>query len=171
MSALNNGHNGDLGGVTGADALCNQEATANGHDGTWRAFLSSSTQQIKDFFTGDLATTKQVVTTNGDVMFNSWEHLIQTGTGSWLTSSDLIAFDGKEVDEGTGANPEWSDADAWHGTLADGSASTLTCKDWTSSASTDKGQNSEVDFYHELLLQESAYCSTFLAVICVRVGP
>ncbi len=171
MSALTDGFNGNLGGVAGADALCNQQATLHGHPGTWRAFLSSSTQQVKDFFTGTSASTISVVTTTGEVMFNSWEHIFQIGTGSWLTSSDLIAFDGKEVDEGTGANPEWSDADGWTGSLADGTTSTMTCSDWTSSLSTVKGQNGEWDFYHELLLQESAYCSTFLAVACVRIGP
>ena len=46
MIALNNPHNGRLRGIRGADYLCHREARETGMNGTFRAFLSSSDQNL-----------------------------------------------------------------------------------------------------------------------------
>ena len=40
--------NGNLGGLSGADAKCQQAANATGLGGTWVAWLSDSTHNAKD---------------------------------------------------------------------------------------------------------------------------
>ena len=49
-----------------------------------------------------MATDLPVVTTQSELLFNSWEHVFQIGSGNWITAVDLKSFDGKDVDEGTG---------------------------------------------------------------------
>jgi len=175
--ALNNAHNGNLGGIAGADAMCAAEASAAGFGGTWRAFLSSSTQQISAFFSGS-ATSYPVINRNSVQVKASWAAWISNGNTNW-GSVDLFAFDGKEVDEGTGASPDWSDADGWHGSNADGTAhATDNCSDWTSTSG--NGKNGEWDggcswhwscSNHRLFkYPETHSCTSTLAVLCIRIA-
>jgi hypothetical protein len=90
------------------------------------------------------------------------------GTG-WPTGTSIYSFDGKLVDEATGASPDWSDADAWTGTMPDGSAAADTCLDWTST--TGNGVSGEIDMNHLLNLTEYKACTTYQAVVCVKVAP
>ena len=46
LIALNEPHNGRLRGIRGADLLCHREARESGMNGTFRAFLSSSDQNL-----------------------------------------------------------------------------------------------------------------------------
>ncbi len=49
VTSANPGKGGDLGGLAGADAYCNQLATAAGSTGkTWKAYLSSDAENAKD---------------------------------------------------------------------------------------------------------------------------
>lgn len=164
LAALNEAHNGNLGGIAGADALCAQQAAAAGQTGTWRAFLSSSTQNVKDLITG-AAASYPVVNLNGQLMYSSWSAVFTTST--WASAAgDLKTFSGKDVDEGQ-ATPDWYDARGWHGSTTAGLVnSTYTCSDWTSTTGT--GYGGEWDF-HNLLQQLSNSCSQTLAVACVQL--
>lgn len=46
-----NAYNGNLGGLAGADGICQTEATTLGYGGTWKAILSSTTVNAKDRLT------------------------------------------------------------------------------------------------------------------------
>lgn len=49
VTSANPGKGGDLGGLAGADAYCNQLATAAGSSGkTWKAYLSSDAENARD---------------------------------------------------------------------------------------------------------------------------
>jgi hypothetical protein len=168
FAALNEGHDGNLGGIAGADALCNQQATTAGLMGTWKAFLSSSTQDVKDIVPAALQALP-VKNLLGGVMYNNWNAMFGPAVVKWLVSQDLKSFDGKDVDEGQGAVPDWIDADGWHGSNTDGTAApNFNCSDWTST--TTQARNGEWDF-KDLLGQETHTCNYTAAIGCVRVGP
>lgn len=163
IAALNEAHDGNLGGIAGANALCATQAQAAGKTGTWKAFLSSSTQNVKDLITGTAAA-YPVVNLNGGVMFPSWAGIFVSGT--WPSSTGyLVTFDGKVVNEGQTV-PDWSDAHGWTGSTVAGIATTSTCADWTST--TGSGTTGEWDFYH-LVQSASKTCATTVAVACVQI--
>ena len=165
MVALNEGHNGNLGGIVGANSLCTTQANTAGLFGTWRAFLSSSTQNVKDLFLGAEASLP-VVTKDNVQIFTSWNQIFVVGTGSWSGSKLLQSFAGVNVDENSSIVPPWDDADGWHGSTSLGVATTNTCLDWTSSSSANFGSCGELDFY-QLLKLETRACNITMAVVCV----
>lgn len=167
MAALNEGHQGNLGGTAGADALCAQQALAAGHGGTWKAFLSSPTQNVKDLVTGAGATNLPVVNLKGENMWANWNTIFTQGT--WNGTAQYIwSFSGKYVDEGQ-ASPDWSDADGWHGSLSTGAASANTCNNWTDNTGVYLGANGEWDFGYMFTANENQSCSRYHAVACVRL--
>jgi Collagenase NC10 and Endostatin len=164
LTALNNAHDGALGGTATADALCAAQAKATGYGGTYRAFLSSSTQNVKDLITGSDAALP-VLNTHGQQLYPSWT--LSFSGGSWASGRYLYAFDGKKVDENTGAVPTWYDARGWTGSTTAGLVSpNQTCQDWTSAAGL--GASGELDM-RRLLYTYTNSCNQTLAVVCVRV--
>jgi hypothetical protein len=161
IAALNEAHNGNLGGIAGADALCAAQALAAGQTGIWKAFLSGSTQNVKDLITG-AAAAYPVVNLKGLLMYPSWSAIFTQS--SWSSSAGYLpTFDGKWVDENQAT---WYDARGWHGSTGTGLVSTYTCSDWTST--TGSGMGGEWDFYN-LMQQLSNTCSQTLAVACVQM--
>ncbi len=170
ISALNNGHTGNLNGIAGADAQCQAQAQAAGKTGTWRAFLSSTAQDVKDILPVPLQGLP-IVRLDGQPLFNNWAHIWSLGSANWGNSNDIQSFDGKDVDENTGANPEWQDADAWHGSNADGTnAPSFNCNDWTSDSAAVNGKNGEWDMHYMMYGPEIHPCNYTAAVGCVLVG-
>jgi hypothetical protein len=170
FTALNEAHDGKLGGVSGADALCAQQAAKAGYTGTFKAFLSTSTQNAKDLIGGTDATNVAVVNTGGEQLYQNWNEIF-TKTG-WTYGIYIYTFDGTKVDENT-VTPNWTDADAWSGTLATGTVSTgETCQDWTSNTSTDFGSVGELDMaYWPNDSTNTSSCDTVQAVVCVQTAP
>lgn len=165
LVALDQAQTGNLGGVQGADGLCQTQAQAAGMPGTFRAFLSSSSQDVKDLVSGASAALP-VVNTQGQVMFSSWAAVFSTQ--EWADNVELYNFAGAAVQDGTGGA---TDADAWHGSQPDGTVyAGKTCQDWTSASSSSEGANGELD-QHELLRQETHNCDNTFAVVCVRLVP
>ncbi|HMR10129.1 MAG TPA: hypothetical protein PKA88_30340, partial [Polyangiaceae bacterium] len=163
IAALNEAHNGNLGGLAGADALCAAQAQTAGQTGTWKALLSSSTRNVKDLITG-AATAYPVVNLNGALMYASWSAVFTQST--WNTAAGLLpTFDGNVVDEGK-TTPDWSDAHGWHGSTSTGLVGANTCSDWTSTTGT--GATGEWDF-RRLLEQSSKSCTSTQAVACVQI--
>src|SRR5918999_79306 len=123
---------GNLGGLAGADATCQRLATAAGHDGTWRAYLSVERDPA-----------------NGNQPTHARDRI---GTGPWYNANRvLIANSVAElharpgdaelfVDErGLRINGQWPGSptpiehDILTGSTANGTlAAGLTCGDWTS---------------------------------------
>lgn len=126
---------GNLGGLAGADATCQQLATAAGHGSrTWRAYLSVE----RDASNNNLPTHARN----------------RIGTGPWYNASlVLVANNLTELharagdaalfldERGTRINGQWTGSptpnqhDILTGSNADGTVATgLTCSDWTSSS-------------------------------------
>jgi len=126
---------GNLGGLAGADATCQRLASAAGHAGTWRAYLSAERD-----------------TANGNQPAHARDRI---GSGPWYnanrvlvanTVAELHARTGDAavfVDErGQRINGQWTGSpapvehDILTGSNADGTlAMGMTCSDWTSGAS------------------------------------
>lgn len=162
LLALNSGYTGNLGGVTAADALCQDEANKLGITQNVPALLSTATRDAIDLV--PLADRgKKVVNGRGLTVYPSWDAAF-TGTAQ---ATDIFSFDGKEVDENTGASPEWLDAAAWTGTNASGTFAGVDCAGWTSTSGT--GESGEVDLRHLFDTVDQRPCSNHQAIICVWV--
>jgi hypothetical protein len=164
VAALKHAYNGNLGGLSGANALCMAQAKENGYPGVWKAFLSTSTQNVKDLVTGADAS-NPVVNLNGQQLFSSWTSIFPSTY--WASSYYLYSFEGVPVLSGR-VSPNWTDGDGWTGTLQSGTVSNYTCNEWTSSSSSVTGTNGEWDSRY-LLKQEVQACSNTFAVMCVHV--
>lgn len=113
---------GDLGGLSGADAICTRNAiAAKLGGGPWVAWLSTSTVDARDRLTPGSGPFVRAADT-GTVIANDIADL----TDGTLQNAILLAADG-----GLPLFP-----DTWTGTGSDGTEATTsnTCNDWTSSS-------------------------------------
>jgi hypothetical protein len=117
---------GNLGGLAGADALCMNAAKAANKGGTWKAFLSSPTEDA--------------ISRMADV--GPWHQELRDGSmvktfnnKANLTTSPLTTL---YVDE-QGGGASFSPGTYWSGTQQTGLKGTETCTGWTSSASSQRG--------------------------------
>jgi hypothetical protein len=131
---------GNLGGLAGADSTCQRLATAAGHQGTWRAYLSVERDPA-----------------NGNQPAHARDRI---GNGPWYNANRLLVANNLNelhartgdaelfVDEfGLRINGQWTGSptpnehDILTGSTSDGRVMTgSTCGDWTSSATTAVGQ-------------------------------
>jgi len=131
---------GNLGGLTGADATCQRLATAAGHDGTWRAYLSVERDPA-----------------NGNQPTHARDRI---GSGPWFNANRvLIANNLAELHSRTGdeqlfvnehglrINGQWigsptpNEHDILTGSTGDGRVAVgSTCADWTSDSASVIGQ-------------------------------
>jgi hypothetical protein len=106
---------GNLGGLSGADAICQSQANANSLGGTWVAWLSTSTVDARDRI--------------GNGIFKRLDDVIIAHNKADLLDGTLLAAPRMT------ASGEYTGAWARTGTLGDGTAAIgSTCNDWTSSA-------------------------------------
>ncbi|GAB4386472.1 hypothetical protein [Albidovulum sp.] len=124
VTSHNPGQGGNFGGVAGADAHCAALAEAAGVTGrTWRAYLSTSTENARDRIGSGPWVNAAGVTIAQDV-----EEL--HGPGNRLNKQSALDEAGKVVN-GRGDSPNRHDI--LTGSLADGTvAQGRTCEDWTS---------------------------------------
>jgi len=125
---------GNLGGLDGADALCDTLATAVSAElgnKTWRAYLSTATVNARDRIG-----TGPWFNQAGKLVANTVDQLVDQGAGgtleqTWATGDATIALDelGNQVPTGGNGGVQH---DILTGTLADGTVATgFTCSDWT----------------------------------------
>ena len=108
---------GTFGGLAGGDAICQARADAATLGGTWRAWLSTSTLDIRDRIVG-----AQYRLLDGTTVIASGLNDLLDGT---LTNN--IDHD----ENGALAIPN-----VWTGTHGDGTATASTCSDWTTGTAT-----------------------------------
>src|SRR5271154_1997956 len=124
-------YTGNLGGLSGGDALCASEATAGSLGGHWKAWLSTSTLSASARL---YHSTVPYVGIDGFTIASSWTELT-SGTierGIDIDQYDIaITFDNNSATTGY----------AWTGTDTNGSSSIYTydCGGWTSSTSPNTG--------------------------------
>ncbi|MEM7609673.1 MAG: hypothetical protein AAF411_30370, partial [Myxococcota bacterium] len=123
----------DLGGLAGADALCQAEAEGAGLTGTFRAWLSTGATSVADRF---VRASVPYVRTDGTLLASNWGDLTD---GTLNVSIDHFA-DGMDILSAGGFNASL----CWTGTAANGSnrsggAVLANCQNWTSAAAADRG--------------------------------
>jgi hypothetical protein len=108
-------HNGNMGGIGGADAICQSLANSAGLTGTFKAWLSNSTSSPATRFTH--ATVPYVLVTGTQIAAN-WADLVDGTIGAAIDRTE----------NGTLS----AGIHVWTSTLADGTADgTTQCNDWT----------------------------------------
>ena len=121
--------NGNLGGLTGADALCKMLAGQAAHPGTFKAWLSSTTQSASQRLTHS---TGPYVLANGKQVASNWAGLT---SGTLLNPIDVTETGGTPPDSPIMCSNTPLPA-AWTATAANGTLATTqgaTCMDWTTS--------------------------------------
>lgn len=123
VTSSNPGSGGNLGGLAGADAYCDQLATAVGRgEGTWRAYLSTSTVNARDRI--------------GDGPWFNVRGVMIAGTvadlhsdGNNITAETALNEKGASPNYIGGAQP--LQHDIMTGTNENGTANAATCNNWT----------------------------------------
>lgn len=131
VTSQNPGNGGNLGGLAGADAHCAALAEAAGATGkTWRAYLSTSTENARDRIGAG-----PWVNAAGVTIAESLDAL--HGPDNAITKETALNEKG-EVVNGRGDEPNRHDI--LTGSLPDGTvAAGQTCEDWTSDAAETAG--------------------------------
>jgi hypothetical protein len=130
------GKGGDLGGLAGADAHCQQLAATVGAGGkTWHALLSVAGTNARDRIgNGPWQNSKgTVIATSVDDLFSA---------NNKLGAENSLTERGNRI-AGFGFTPNWHDA--LTGSTADGRAAELTCNNWTSNDSSAKTMLGHID--------------------------
>ncbi|MGB3502289.1 MAG: hypothetical protein WBA44_11740 [Mesorhizobium sp.] len=124
VTSANPGKGGDLGGLAGADAYCDQLATAAGSTGkTWKAYLSTDAEDAKDRIgAGPWVNAKGVKLADDVASLHS--------DANNLTKDTALDEKG-EVISGRGDTPNRHDI--LTGSNADGTKAAETCGNWTMS--------------------------------------
>lgn len=126
-------HRGDLGGLTGADAICQQRAGAAGLSGNYMAWLSTATESPVTRFTRNPG---RYVRTDGLPIAANWAALV---SGIILTNLDRTET-GQFVED---------DREAWTNTDENGfpyhTIPNLICSEWSSASSGVSGRVGETD--------------------------
>lgn len=118
-------YNGNLGGLSGADAKCQALASAAGLGGEWKAWLSSSSENAKD-------------------RIFSRKYLRIDGLKVAINKGDLtdgVIANPIHVDE-SGAKLGTNEP-VWTGTTANGNSHTDNCNDWTASTGNQDGRTGQ----------------------------
>jgi hypothetical protein len=126
-------HTGNLGGLTGADAICQQRASAAGLSGTYKAWLSDATESPVTRFVQNPG---RYVRTDGLPVAANWADLV----------SGVIKTNLDRTETGQFIN---DDREAWTNTGANGTPyvtdPNLICSEWGSGSSGVLGRVGETD--------------------------
>ena len=127
VSSTGSGMGGNLGGLAGADKLCQTLATkAGAGNRTWRAYLSTS---MPDVNARDRIGTGPWFNAKGTQIASSVEDLHSDKAN--INNDTALDEQGRTINAQGAPNRH----DILTGSTADGKATTTTCQNWTSSAS------------------------------------
>jgi hypothetical protein len=166
VTSRGSGNGGNLGGIAGADALCETlaaEANPALASKTWRAYLSTSTENARARIgTGPWRNAA------GAVIANSVEQLHDQAAGGTLDATWPVNDFGVPLDE-TGAQVPQNVHDILTGSQQDGTlAANATCNDWTLNA----GGTAQVGHTNRAGLQgQPPSWNSVHTVGCGPVGP
>lgn len=147
-------YNGNLGGLSGADAKCQGKASAAGFGGTWKAWLSDSVTSASsrlEHFNGPY------VRKDGLVVANNWTDL----TDGTLQNPIRIDELGRDMYNYTNA--------AWTGTTISGDIITPNCNNWTDGSTGFQGilgGISSTISYWTVGASSTSICSNTIALYC-----
>lgn len=106
MIAINVKRSGRLGGVQGADLLCQRDAERSRVEGNFRAFLPSvahmasvEADRVKAVLSPPfpfMSSNNPISNSRGQILFNSWDQMLETG-GLITSGASLYTFDGENI--------------------------------------------------------------------------
>ncbi|XP_037078278.1 collagen alpha-1(I) chain-like isoform X2 [Pollicipes pollicipes] len=165
LAALNEPHHGDKMGLRGFDYECYRQARRSNLHSTFRALLSSRTQNL-DSIVRTEDRTLPVVNIKGDLLFESWKSIYKGDGGVFAQRPTVYSFDGKDVLQ----DALWPQKIVWHGATERGERDLDNyCDAWHSSSADKVGMASSL-FHSRLLEQETYACNNRFIVLCVEVG-
>ena len=117
--------NGNLGGVSGGDNICQQAATAAGRRGKYKAWLSrpgdSAIQRLEN-------AKVPYKLPSGAIVAINWNNLVDMSIDNAINENEQ------------GQAPADGGIGVWTGTFVGGGAATVHCNNWTSSLSSETGR-------------------------------
>lgn len=151
-----------IGGLAGADTICQQEAAAASLGGTWKAWLSDNTANAADRLTRSSAGYMLV---NERRIADSWEDLISVSESNPLENPINLDASGNPV-----GNPGtvWT-ATAPNGTLIPTSGGDRTCRNWATTNPQETGLVGDVGYVNSRWTQSIALgqtCNNFYRLYC-----
>lgn len=121
-------HTGNMGGLAGADAICQARARSAGLQGTFKAWLSDSNTSAAERLTHSAV---PYIDTRAQLIANDWDDLTD-GSLQRAITVDQTAYDWDSDGGHCGAIILF--ATVWTATTIDGSSKPPFCSDWTSNA-------------------------------------
>jgi len=153
---------GNLGGLAGADGICQDAAADGGLSGTYKAWLSDSTISAKDRLNHNPA---PYVRTDGATVANNWFDL----TDGYI-KEPILCDEYKECNTYKDLLGNDDLLKTWTGTQQNGTKQTVTCTDWTdaSGLSFPIGIPSVIDKSWTEVVSSVSSCSQFLRIYCIE---
>ena len=154
-------YDGNLGGLTGADDKCQQLASAAGLNGTYKAWLSTSTSDVSQRFQRSTSGS-QYVLTDGSQLASDWSDLTDG------TIQNKIMFDESSSPIVEGQGQYFSLDKTWTNTNYDATVANIwDCNGWTSNSSYDFGLvGSSQDLISWSFFGGTHACSSQLRLFC-----
>ncbi|KAJ7313561.1 hypothetical protein JRQ81_005051 [Phrynocephalus forsythii] len=169
LVALNVPLTGDMNGIGGADFQCYRQSQEAKLRGTFRAFLSSSTQSLVSIVKRtdrNLPVVNLKASDTGQLLAKSWNSLFDKDGTSHFNSmgNPIYTFNGRNVM----MEPMWTSKAAWHGAKQQGGSSrNQDCQDWRTASSQSEGLASPPASI-KFLAESRRSCSDPLIVLCVE---
>ncbi|XP_069107377.1 collagen alpha-1(XV) chain-like [Argopecten irradians] len=167
MFALNKPYSGHIRGLRGADYECYRQSRRAGISigrKTFRALLSSSTQDIKSIVPLPQDRNIPIVNKRDEILFDSWEQLFNGNGGFFNTSTPIYSFDGRNVR----TSSRWPQKYVWHGSDKRGSMqSDFSCQGWHSGYRNSKGYASNL-LEGKLVDTNTMSCDNKYVVLCIQ---
>ncbi|XP_038635248.1 collagen alpha-1(XV) chain-like isoform X2 [Scyliorhinus canicula] len=163
LVALNAPLTGEMAGIRGADLQCFQQAQEAGLRGTFRAFLTSSNQDLISIVKRSDRTSVPIVNLKGEMLFYNWDTLFSGSGGHFNSKVPIFSFRGQNVM----ADSTWPRKLVWHGSSSRGiRVSDNYCHEWRRDYDA-KGLATSL-MNGKLLEQHSYGCSNSFIVLCIE---
>ncbi|XP_078080179.1 uncharacterized protein LOC144500714 isoform X4 [Mustelus asterias] len=163
LVALNAPLTGIMAGIRGADLQCFQQAQESGLRGTFRAFLTSSNQDLISIVKRSDRTSVPIVNLKGEMLFYNWDTLFSGAGGHFNPKVPIYSFSGENIM----ADSTWPRKLVWHGSSTRGiRVSDNNCHEWRRGFGA-KGLATSL-MNGKLLEQHSYGCTNALIVLCIE---
>uniref|UniRef100_A0A3B3DLR8 Collagenase NC10/endostatin domain-containing protein n=1 Tax=Oryzias melastigma TaxID=30732 RepID=A0A3B3DLR8_ORYME len=160
--ALNTPQTGSMRGLIGVDAMCYKQAQAIKLKGTFRAFLSSTLQDLYSIVHSAQRSGVPIVNLKDEVLFDSWTDMFKDRRMNENVS--IYSFDGKDVLR----DDTWREKMVWHGSTREGQRDVNhMCESWRVSDQAVTGMAASL-LRGSFTQQSPSSCSSSYAVLCIE---
>lgn len=161
------GYSGKLGGLAGADAICQSEAAANGLPGTFKAFLSDNNTSAADRLTHSSVPYETV---NGTRIADNWADLVD----GWIDNAfEKISGSTSVGYAWTGSDRDGTKATYYPSDYPAGYQLDLTCNNWSMDTNSlhylgARGKVDDPTAWADWWERDGSSCSSSLALYCIE---